>query len=584
MGKHINNKPHEFVPLTGPRQTRILHLDPSSVTSIRITGRLETVDLDAKPSYEALSYEWGSPDKDSLLHLDDGTAISITGSLHHALRDIRHEDASRGARALWVDAACINQADIEELQTQVAMMGSIYRQASRVVTYIGPEKDDSAEGIRLATKLHHHCTSLNGKSDPRVNSSDGLVSLGLPPLSNRHWKPLRALILRTWASRCWCAQEFLLNENLLMLCGRTPIPDWRLMPEIVQFVFDRLLSPFFLPGSDKDPNSMRECLSSLGRLRRYIVYQGAQLNLLDLLNRCHPFRASDPRDKVYSVLGLASDADIVKIKIDYTCTPEQLYVAVAARIVETDPNLEILYGNLHTKSLALPSWVPDWSTWHFGSNGAACACDYASGGLMPPELRVRGPKLDVTGCLVDRIASLSQPLGPLYKNYDQRATSTRQEWLRREMANFRARPGSDSDEWIDPFAAFWRTLIGDITFDEEPAQADYAAYFHAHLHVREDSARAVKSMAREFCDAVRRRSRYRRLALTKRDARYGAVPETAAVGDWVCMFNGGEHLFVVRPTDEEGEFTFLGHAYVHGLMKGEVLEADWYRSQTITLV
>jgi hypothetical protein len=190
---------YQFAPLPGPHYTRLLHLNPSDTTgSASLSGRLETIDLDAHPSYEALSYEWGSPNKDNVLYLDGGGAIPITKSLHHALLDIRHEAATLGARTLWVDAVCINQADIEELQTQVAMMGTIYKQATRVITYIGPHRDNSAEGIDLATRLHHFCTSLNGKPDPRVQSSDGLVSLGLPPLSNRHWKALRQLILRTW--------------------------------------------------------------------------------------------------------------------------------------------------------------------------------------------------------------------------------------------------------------------------------------------------------------------------------------------------------------------------------------------------
>jgi hypothetical protein len=338
---------------------------------------------------------------------------------------------------------------------------------------------------------------------------------------------------------------------------------------------------------------MRECLASLGELRNSIIHQNAEFTLFDLLSRSHSFRASDPRDKVYSVLGLACDAHVVNIKIDYKCTPESLYLTVATRILETDPSLDILYGNLLTKSLNLPSWVPDWSTWHFGSYGTACSCDYASGGGTKTELRVRGAKLDVKGSLVDRIVSLSQPIGPLYKNYDQSATTKRQAWLHKEMSTFKNiqetkgsiynEKNTSHESWLDPFSAFWRTLIGDITFDEVPARADYAPYFHAHLHVREDSARAVKTMAREFCDTVRRRSRYRRLAVTERGY-FGAVPETAAVGDMVVMFNGGEHLFAVSPTDETDEFRFLGHAYVHGLMKGEILTTEWYRSQIITLV
>jgi len=39
-------------------------------------------------------------------------------------------------RWLWVDAVCINQDDVEEMNTQVQMMGEIYRAAERVVVWL----------------------------------------------------------------------------------------------------------------------------------------------------------------------------------------------------------------------------------------------------------------------------------------------------------------------------------------------------------------------------------------------------------------------------------------------------------------
>ena len=88
-------------------------------------------------------------------------------------------------------------------------------------------------------------------------------------------------------------------------------------------------------------------------------------------------------------------------------------------------------------------------------------------------------------------------------------------------------------------------------------------------------------MAREFYDAMRRRSRYRRLAVTGRGY-FGAIPQTAEIGDWVCMFHGGQHLFVVRQCGQD--FTYVGHAYIHGFIRGEVLRLPWYDKRVITLV
>ncbi|KAK0726897.1 hypothetical protein B0T26DRAFT_671639 [Lasiosphaeria miniovina] len=72
------------------------------------------------------------------------------------------------------------------------------------------------------------------------------------------------------------------------------------------------------------------------------------------------------------------------------------------------------------------------------------------------------------------------------------------------------------------------------------------ALYEAHLGLSGDSLDKEKDMARQFIDAVRRKSRYRRLATTT-GKHLGSVPESAAVGDWVVMVNGSRSLFVVRP-------------------------------------
>ena len=90
-----------------------------------------------------------------------------------------------------------------------------------------------------------------------------------------------------------------------------------------------------------------------------IIHEKGRFNLLGLLQFSHIFQATDPRDKVYSLLNLANDRQDLALPFDYSCTPEDLYIFVARRILETSPNLNILYSNLNKKSLNLPSWVPD---------------------------------------------------------------------------------------------------------------------------------------------------------------------------------------------------------------------------------
>ncbi|KAL8366068.1 hypothetical protein RB595_004717 [Gaeumannomyces hyphopodioides] len=89
--------------------------------------------------YEALSYVWGSPDDCLPVIMDGSFSLSITKNLHSALQHLRSE---KKPRTIWADAICINQ--------QVRLMGDLYRNAGRVVAWLGPEADDSTLALELA--------------------------------------------------------------------------------------------------------------------------------------------------------------------------------------------------------------------------------------------------------------------------------------------------------------------------------------------------------------------------------------------------------------------------------------------------
>lgn len=42
---------------------------------------------------------------------------------------------------LWIDSICINQEDVEERNSQVKIMGDIYKNASTVVIWLGASDD-----------------------------------------------------------------------------------------------------------------------------------------------------------------------------------------------------------------------------------------------------------------------------------------------------------------------------------------------------------------------------------------------------------------------------------------------------------
>lgn len=107
-----------------------------------------SVDITAiKPDYDALSYTWGTPEDEETLLVGSSAkevldaeaslaTLQIRQNLAAALRYLR---SPHTPRTLWIDAVCINQTDLEERGSQVSRMGSIFKNASRVVVWLGIE-------------------------------------------------------------------------------------------------------------------------------------------------------------------------------------------------------------------------------------------------------------------------------------------------------------------------------------------------------------------------------------------------------------------------------------------------------------
>jgi hypothetical protein len=273
----------------------------------------------------------------------------------------------------------------------------------------------------------------------------------------------------------------------MLMCGRVEIPDWDLLPRIVQLVFSRALPVVLLPGPVGDPLALAECLSTLSQMRHEITEDRGKFNLLSLLQASHAFQASDPKDKVYSLLGLAIDRDELGLSVDYTCSAEELYIKTAGRILEKTLDITILYHNLDNKTFKLPSWVPDWSTWRYGTLGVVYDGHYSASGSTTTALRVHTleDRLELTGCLVDQITQLRSPIGPHYRRSHASDVAGRNRWLKEQEVFIQSlEPYPDGSDMTE---VLWKTLIGNLTFSKTAARKDYKTFFDAHIRNNENS-------------------------------------------------------------------------------------------------
>jgi hypothetical protein len=73
-----------------------------------------------------------------------------------------------------------------------------------------------------------------------------------------------------------------------------------------------------------------------------------------------------------------------------------------------------------------------------------------------------------------------------------------------------------------------------------------------------------------YINSVMRLRTARKVCVTS-NGYIGGVVHGCVIGDKICIFLGASVPFVLRERDDGG-FTFVGEAYVHGLMDGEALK------------
>ena len=139
----LRNNDFLYQPLNvAERQIRFLTLQPGRLYDEIVCNRY-IVSLDQNPTYEALSYVWGDPSITQSIQVD-GKPFDITLNLVAALRRLRYPNNNR---RLWVDAICINQGDLDERSSQVAIMRRIYEQAERAILWVGDDFDNPLKKV-----------------------------------------------------------------------------------------------------------------------------------------------------------------------------------------------------------------------------------------------------------------------------------------------------------------------------------------------------------------------------------------------------------------------------------------------------
>ncbi|KAF7886134.1 hypothetical protein EAF00_010237 [Botryotinia globosa] len=126
-------------------QIRRLILQPAANFDDHLYSQLDVVSLESSPDFEALSYVWGSTTPGKTINLGD--RLVAIGPISTMLC------LPAAPRILWVDVLCINQDDLDERASQVALMRRVYSEANTVLIWLGSEAENSEQAMRSVERF-----------------------------------------------------------------------------------------------------------------------------------------------------------------------------------------------------------------------------------------------------------------------------------------------------------------------------------------------------------------------------------------------------------------------------------------------
>lgn len=569
---------------TSVREIRLVHVEAARDVLEPLHCNLSIVSLDREPQYEALSYVWGDPNVRKPILLN-GEPFSVTLNLEAALRALRLPDQ---VRTIWIDALCINQNQVEERNHQVSQMGRIYSGASTVIVWLGEESDDSDMAFKALEAM---------SKDENLHWDSNLQpSLDAKYLEYQYIQAVGRLLEREWWWRVWTVQERALAKQVVFVCGRRV------------FLGERLWKARWNAS-----NHLRGCCNSHLRLSfesrlSDLLTRFEEISWLDIyrkgkepydliiyLNMFRQRQATDPRDRVYGLLGLDPNPDALTLGPDYTKSTAEVYEATAIELARRSPRFELFSFVERSGSsiIEVPTWVPDWTSFReeilfqIQNFRLASLSIYKTATERPGSLISISPgKASVHGIVVDRIAVIADGEVPMSQTKDVRLDIYKR-W------NMLADSSGPADELylnqnMSRREAFQQILVGGIfpaidsmvgtrwsSADNAQGKSIFEKWWKwmKTSNLAHDNAEIAAGSHATLCATT-----HRRFFVTEKGY-MGIGPAATLKSDLVVVIDGSHLPTIFRETSEiaeidrrkESSFKVLGDSFVQGLVNGEAV-------------
>jgi hypothetical protein len=179
---------------------------------------------------------------------------------------------------------------------------------------------------------------------------------GIPSLRDSTWKDIDLLLSRSWFRRSWIVQELILASNIMVNCGRWSL-NWDDLFEGLKICRDKLQSEVQINSVQGQVLTHGDPAYALGltresRIKFNDAIFGRKYHLLEFLDLFAYTQASEERDKIFALLGLATDCSGEVFDPGYGSPLEDVVCRYANEFVREDEHL------IYYTGLELPRHTP----------------------------------------------------------------------------------------------------------------------------------------------------------------------------------------------------------------------------------
>lgn len=428
---------------------RLIRLKPSFSSTAPLSCQLVHFGLTSHPRYEALSYTWEGQTPCQPIQCD-GSVLLVTPNVEASLRQLRRY-AFR--RYLWIDAVSIDQCNMLERSSQISLMDQIYRNARRVVIWLG--EDDRSCGRALRTlkwvfpvfKLAFHFfltrhIALRAFHRMQADFHSLLLQREGEYINNHsknkgdRLKGLSQIVHHGWFRRIWTIQEIALSRKAIIQCGNSTI-RWASLSTCLTFdgvLRPKISAPVLLEGGynpavpiyNKAPFMIRlqqiQLLQEWPRISQHSDYTRTQREPYRpvMFNQSHrflynlilaglnpEFMTTDPKDRIFGLLPILHTLGFEFAPPEYRKSLEEVVLDTFTTIALKQKSLVLLnFVTGENSRDGLPSWIPDFSLVPWCPSKATTPWE-----TLECEFTIDGRRLLLAGIHVDTIGETTETIG-----------------------------------------------------------------------------------------------------------------------------------------------------------------------------